>query len=283
MPLLSDLLDSAFFSGVPSNATYDIIKAAWKKATDRSWEDLYLDAFQAALNEEKPHLEKYTREGGDIALDRQSLFQLLHQDLAVAPENLTYSQLSNNEFIDKLADAMELHSVLIIGGHELSQTDYSQLIHNLVRHAKSLFKETILINEQAFRRELIAETLTNQELLRQVQNYLINQFGLQVLERLETIEGKIDSVMTGVHDIKRTTTPFTHFMTLEKYLTLSDSLFPHLKHFQEGLISLPKNLISTIKSYLKDKHRALLVGRSASGKSVLAIALSKQLDQSEGN
>ena len=56
MALLADLLDKYIFSGVPSNAAYDLIKTAWEKANHRSWEDLFLDAFQEALDEMRPRL-----------------------------------------------------------------------------------------------------------------------------------------------------------------------------------------------------------------------------------
>jgi len=191
MALLADLLDKYIFSGVPSNAVYDLIKVAWEKANHRSWEDLYLDAFQEALDEIRPRLAAYT-ESGDVALDRLALSKALHYDLGVAVDALPFSKLSSEELAAELARGMEARSVLIVGGHNLSPDDYAQLTRNLISHAKAHFKEAILTDESAFRRALLDETLTNQKLVQEVQAYLANEFGF-ALEKLSGIENKIDT------------------------------------------------------------------------------------------
>lgn len=199
---LTDLIGNIMFPGFPTNTAYDFIKVIWEKSTNKSWEDLYLDAFQAALNEAKPQLEKYAREGGDTGIDREVLYKALHQELAVAPETWSYSQPSDNMFIHKLARAMAAHRVLVIGGNVLSEDDYSQLIYNLVSIARALFKEALLNNDQAFRQILLEESLSHQTLVRQVQEYLVNQFDLQVLEQLKVLEDKVDNVAASARQIQ---------------------------------------------------------------------------------
>src|SRR2546425_3905958 len=282
MALLTDLLGNILFPGVPSNAVYDLIKVVWNKATNKAWEDLYLDAFQHALKQSKPYLKKYSGEGDDIPVDRDALSNILHWDLGAAVDTWSYSQLSTDEFITKLARAMEAHQVLVLPGRELSETDYSQLIHNLVRLARALFKEAILNNEQAFRQALLDEALLDQARVQQLQDYLISQFGPSVLEKLKALEGKIDDVTVGIRHIEQILTSLRYFRTLEEYLLEPGPRFPKLHDFEEDLIYLPEKYVLEIQGYLKEKRRALVVGRSAAGKTVLAIALAKHLQETAG-
>lgn len=83
MSTLLELVDKYIFAGVPSNAVYDLLKAGWERANQRSWDELYLDAFKAALEQERAQLMRY---GDHLALEREDLrraehlFQtLLHQ------------------------------------------------------------------------------------------------------------------------------------------------------------------------------------------------------------
>ena len=52
MPKLFDLFDTYIFSGVPRTVAYDAIKFRYKAITRRSWEDLFLDAFDQAVKED---------------------------------------------------------------------------------------------------------------------------------------------------------------------------------------------------------------------------------------
>jgi hypothetical protein len=95
MALLVDHLDNYIFSGVPSNAVWDLIKAAWQKASQKSWEDLYLDAFQAAVDEARSRLSAYA-ENGEVALDRSALSKALHYNLDAVVDTLPFSRLSSD-------------------------------------------------------------------------------------------------------------------------------------------------------------------------------------------
>jgi hypothetical protein len=194
MAFLINLLDNYIFSGVPSNAAWDLIKVAWEKASQKSWEELYLDAFQVAVDEVRPRLAAYAEEG-EVALDRSALSKVLHHDLGTAVGALPFSKLSSEEFAMKLAGAMEAHSVLVIGGHNLSPDDYAQLLRNLVCQANTRFKAAILADELAFRRVLLDEALTNQALVDDVQVYLADRFDLSEQRLQSAIDAAADRVI----------------------------------------------------------------------------------------
>ena len=65
MANLIHLLDR-YISGVSSNAVYDVIKAAWQKAHQKSWEEMYLDTFEAAIEEARPRLQRYCGDDGEV-------------------------------------------------------------------------------------------------------------------------------------------------------------------------------------------------------------------------
>jgi formylglycine-generating enzyme required for sulfatase activity len=189
MALLIDLLDKYIFSGVPSNAAWDLIKAGWQKITERTWEDLYLDAFEQALKDERPRLERYA--DGEISLDRKTLHDVLHRDLGAAVSAMPLSVLTDEQFTRVLAGALTDHQALTIGGHNLSQDDYAQLVSNLVRRATALFRNSVTQNPAAFRQAMLSEELANKVVVRDVQAYLTDQFGV-MLGELKDIGRKLD-------------------------------------------------------------------------------------------
>jgi tetratricopeptide (TPR) repeat protein len=179
------LLTENIFAGVTGNLAWEIVKKAWEKATEKSWDELFVQAFKAAAKEEKSRLKKYAIDG-DVSLDSTQLSQALHQEITVAKGVTLYSSLNTDEFIKALAAAMVKHDVLTIGGHTLSEEDYTQLMRNVVKKTTSLFKDSILTHEGAFRRAVLDEALNNHEILQDIQQYLHKQFALtfEFLERL---------------------------------------------------------------------------------------------------
>lgn len=200
MPLLKDLLNSQLFSGVPSNAVWDLIKVTWEKVTARSWEDLYLDAFEAALSSERPRLAKYG--DGDIGLDRDTLRQVLHYDLGAPVASLEVGTLSDEQFSTGLAVALENRQALTIGGNNLSEEDYAQIVRGLVRRATATFRASVLSDQAAFQRAMMAEALDNRELLRQTQEYLGSHFQL-VLARLDEHGVLLGKILANTEDLKQ--------------------------------------------------------------------------------
>ena len=69
-------------ASVGTNALWDAIKVGWERVTRKSLEELYLDAFEAAVDEQRPRLERYARDG-EVALPREALAAVLHRDLAI--------------------------------------------------------------------------------------------------------------------------------------------------------------------------------------------------------
>lgn len=187
-----NLLDQYLFAGIPSNAAWDFIKAAWAKTTARNWDELYLEAFDQAFEEQKPILAKYG--DAEIALDRAALHEVLHQDVAAAGKTL--SELTDAQFVNALADALAAHQVLTIGGNSLSDDDYRQMAANLVRHATVLFKHTVETNQAAFQQALIDQSMHNAALLAETKRYLEQHFdlALQALSLVPDIKADTEAI-----------------------------------------------------------------------------------------
>jgi energy-coupling factor transporter ATP-binding protein EcfA2 len=72
-----------------------------------------------------------------------------------------------------------------------------------------------------------------------------------------------------------------YFMSLEECLRPSARRFPTGRDFEQDLVYLSETHTMHIKKFLQQKKRVLLVGPSAAGKTVLALALAKQLEEQE--
>jgi hypothetical protein len=169
IPLLS-LVDNFIFSGVPSNLVYDLIKTAWQKANEKTWDDLYFDSFRNAMREMQPILARYgdsPPEFDDTALDL-----VLRQNLSVDIGQMSFLDLTRKEFVSMLVKSLKKRQALMIGGHNLTDLDYEQLLSRFIDYAQSSFKESIIQNENAFRKEILTETWSNSLLMEKIQDYL---------------------------------------------------------------------------------------------------------------
>jgi len=72
-----------------------------------------------------------------------------------------------------------------------------------------------------------------------------------------------------------------YFMSLKECLHPSAHSFPTERDFEQDLVYLSETYGTHIKKFLQEKKRALLVGPSAAGKTVLALALAKRLEKKE--
>jgi energy-coupling factor transporter ATP-binding protein EcfA2 len=72
-----------------------------------------------------------------------------------------------------------------------------------------------------------------------------------------------------------------YFMSLKEFLKLPGRRFPTEQDFAQHLVYLSQRHALRITNMLQEKQRVLLFGPSASGKTVLAIALAKQLQDTE--
>lgn len=191
------------FSGVPSNATWDLIKLVWVRWQSKGWEDLYLDAFQLALERERPFLEKYAHEG-DISLDRERLLDVLKQQLIASPETTAYTKLIDDRFLANLAEKMDQSNILVIGGHNLTPADYAHLVKNIVKHARELFRDAVRSDEDGFKRmlqEVAEETLgSSEETRRQVRElvlFLGDRFDL-IISRLDLQSDTLENIQRDI-------------------------------------------------------------------------------------
>jgi hypothetical protein len=72
-----------------------------------------------------------------------------------------------------------------------------------------------------------------------------------------------------------------YFKPLEECLHPSAHGFPTERDFAQDLVYLSETYVARIKKFLQEKKRVLLVGPSAAGKTVLALALAKRLEEQE--
>jgi TIR domain len=76
--------------------------------------------------------------------------------------------------------------------------------------------------------------------------------------------------------------PISHFISLETYLKPVGHKFPTEHDFAQGRVYLAEPYASQIREALDEKRHTLLVGHPAAGKTVLAIALAKELQEQAG-
>lgn len=182
------ILENHLFSGVPSNMVWDLIKLAWEKANRKTLEELFIDAFLSSVKIMRPIFSKYA--DGEIELDPEELSRLLHQDLRLEIDTKGLSALTNHEFSETLANALAQKQILIIGGHNISKADYSQLVYNLVGVAESIFRQSVIENELAFRHAVLTESEDNIEAIHDLRAYLSKRFEI-TLAKLDDIEQEL--------------------------------------------------------------------------------------------
>ena len=137
---------------------------------------------------------------GEVKLDRTALSRALHADMRASVDSLSLGELSNDKFTALLSAALSKRRGLIIGGHNLGEEDYRQLVRHLVQHATAVFRRSVLGQPSAFRQAMLAEAHGNHNLLQEIQTYLFDHFGL-MLERLEGIDetvGRVDIRTTNM-------------------------------------------------------------------------------------
>ncbi len=102
----------------------------------------------------------------------------------------------------------------------------------------------------------------------------------QVIEQLRS--GDLARVVDVSQDITRLPGEQTSdFMSLESYLKPSRLRFPGEDDFERDLIYVSTKQSTELFQMLHEKRRVLLTGSQAAGKTVLAIALAKQLQERE--
>jgi hypothetical protein len=274
MMTLLVFLKNFIFPGVVGNTTYDIAKHFWSKAFSKGLEELYLDAFSEAVENQRPQLEKY---GSPVSLDREALSKALRHDLYIDLDSTNLTFLSANEFVRNLAPLLEQNQVITIGRHNLSTVDYEQLVSNLIRSTYSIFRQRVLENEDIFNDVLLSEIHANRQQLSDVRAYLVDRFNLTlgkidlILERTEVlprIAEQTDLLPKISRDIEK---------LLKKELPPPFQLPADISHF----VGRTQEIERLIQLFEQQSGSVLLIcglaGMGGIGKSSLAIHIAHRL------
>lgn len=192
-PLLVTIL-SAYIFDIKGNALWDATKAVWSKLTSKEWEDLFLDAFEQTLDEESVRLKQYG--DGIVDLPREELRKVLHQRLSISFSDISLSELSSDQFVRNLAQALAAEESLTIGGHNLSEEDYSSLISSLIRKTNVIFKNTIARNPEKTQQALLSESQRLNVSIDEIRNYLNNRFDV-ILPEIRAISAATEKILSA--------------------------------------------------------------------------------------
>lgn len=187
------ILEAYIFTGIVGNTAYDLVKSGWVAATHKEWEELYIDSFRSAFEEQRENLVKYTH-NGDTHLDTDQIRKALYQDLEMPLDLEAMTTLSDDEFTNRLAKALHKRKIIIIGGHNLNEVDYANLVHRLVQLAISFFKQNILANEKIFRQAVLKEAKGNREALKTLESLMFSKFDLIITVLLNFKEDLLNEV-----------------------------------------------------------------------------------------
>lgn len=189
MITLLSLLNKYIFSAIQGDATWDLITNVWQRITQKSWEELYFEAFRSAFEEEHHRFSKYANDG-EVQLNENALNRALHRNLQASVDYMSLGEISEDQFINELAHVMQEQDVLEIGGHTLQDEDITQLSKNIVQKATIIFNNSIINNKEAFREAVFREAGENRTLVQNVHTYLVRH-SEDTIRLLETIENRI--------------------------------------------------------------------------------------------
>src|SRR5205085_2218935 len=118
----------------PGAQARDALVQAWELASGMTWDALYAQSLDDALNEELPHLSAYTGRNTPRPT-RPELVKLLRADLGEAGKHLLQLDRNSGTFLTELARAMQAQRLVIINQHNLFTDEYRQILLNLFDHA----------------------------------------------------------------------------------------------------------------------------------------------------
>jgi hypothetical protein len=266
-----DLINSAVFSGVPSNAVYDVLKTGYfKLKPQKSLDEMYLDAFKVAVEQSKPYFSKYSLDGV-VVIDREELRRALHADLGPDLVGASLCKLSESDIVTRIASAMASRSILSIGGNILSADDTHQLLRNVVRSAASNFTAMVLADEISFRTVILAEANENLKVLADVRSYVAERFSF-VLAQFERKMDHHTSLLEQVAQVGPNSpfVPYTKFFS--RFLD-PDRLFTH-----SWLLVGREAILADLDMYVMGEtiHAVILPGRGGIGKSKVLYAFAER-------
>lgn len=299
---LLSLFEKHILSGIPSNASWDLIKSVYKRLTERDIQELFVDAFVSTVKEEKERLSKYVGDADDeIDIDREVLKRILNQNLDRPINETTLSTISTEKFILRLTEELTKHHGLILGDFNRSYIDYEHIVLNIARKARSKFVKFLYDNQDNFQIFLLQEAKLNNSQLIEIEKFLEDRFYLtldllktQILllsnleEQQEIITDGVERIISGQNQIKemvsriQPSSLLRYFINLQEYLSLSDRGFPKLIHYEYDLVYFPIKILNKIMNKLIRDKRCVLVGSSAAGKTVIGISIGYLLSKSIG-
>ena len=188
-----ELIGKSVFLGPLTDAAWEVAKRAWEALTQKPLEELYVEAFQRAVDNARPRLTRHARDG-EVELDQPGLRQVLRMDLGASRGSVSPSSASSELFLSRLARSMCERSVVMIGGHNLTHHEYTQLSYNLAREAATLFEEVVSRDERAFRSALLRETGQNRAAIEEIRSRLESMEDLE--RRLDGIGATLDTLAT---------------------------------------------------------------------------------------
>jgi hypothetical protein len=200
MSVLWELINTYLFTGVTGNTAYDALKIGLDTVLQKDWEELYLDAFQRAIEQEKQLLTKYS-DNGQVELSTEDLKRVIREEIAFPIKEIRISALSSDSFIKQLATAMSKQEVLLIGGNRLNQQDYESLIRCIIRVAHTRFRDAITQNESMFKSTILRELESNHLAVESIENFLSEQLALntrlltQVSEHVKSQEDLLNQYL----------------------------------------------------------------------------------------
>ncbi|MFC1713296.1 hypothetical protein ACFL6S_06505 [Candidatus Poribacteria bacterium] len=198
---MSGVLESYIFTGLAGNVAYRVAKDFWQQVFGKDLEELFLDAFTQAVKNQKEHLGKY---GNPIKVDSQALLNVL-RNRPLHVERKHTARMNDTDFTRYLAQILREKNVLILGGHNLDIEGYEQILRNLLKETRAIFRRRVVANQIVFNDLLLAEVEDDRRKLADVLKFLSERFDL-VLSKLDAIQGCPQSVagLRGEIDILTT-------------------------------------------------------------------------------
>lgn len=284
-------ITNTLFPGVITNAAWDAIKFAWDKVSDRSFEELYIESFSDALDEFKPHLQKYG--DGEISIDQDSI----KKALVISISGISINTIENEDFQKHVAQVFSEQSVLIIGGNRFSEDDYLSIALLLVKRATRIFLSKIKQHETVFRGVLLTSIGENANLLNEIIRSLDNKHSVfsneikGIGEGIEENSRKLDILLNKEVQqkyIQLNTLIDAYQMYLDKfpYVTLTrddmptiDEIYVELELTRHDSGSDKQILVTThaLLSSIYKGNNILIQGEAGSGKSTLLNRVAKQI------
>lgn len=177
-PLLRMVLPGLF-----SKAAWELVEKAWRTVRRKPLEELYVESFLTAVEDARPRLARYTRDG-EVSVDQAALRDSLRTTLGPSPGRVTPATVRDERFMTNLANALHERSAVIIGGHNLTRLEYVQVAYKLALKAARRFEDALTRDGEAFRRALLWEERENASTVQEI---------LGILEQLNC---RIDSLDT---------------------------------------------------------------------------------------